>query len=63
MSQLEREHLQRPERVHLGAFVDRDLAARLAELARAEDRSVSSEIRRAVTAHLERAEKTGRGAG
>lgn len=32
----------------------RDLAARLAELARANERSVSGEIRIAVTEHLER---------
>jgi predicted transcriptional regulator len=54
MKQLEAENLQEQDRVHLAAYVDRDLAAQLAELAREHDRSLSAEIRRAVTEHLTR---------
>jgi hypothetical protein len=59
MSQLEQENLQDRGRVHLGALVDRDLALRLAILARERDRSVSAEVRLAVGEHLERAETNG----
>jgi hypothetical protein len=51
---IDQEYLQRPERVHLGAQVDRELAVELARLARANSRSTSAELRRAVAAHLER---------
>ncbi len=54
MSQLEREHLQRRERVYLGAYVDREQRERLHEAARARDRSMSSIVRRALDAELER---------
>ena len=53
MKQLEAEGLQL-ERVHLGAYVDREVAERLAEVARSHDRSTSAELRRAVAAHVER---------
>jgi predicted transcriptional regulator len=53
LKQLEPDDLQ-PERVHLGAFVDRQFAERLTALAREQDRSVSSVIRCAIVAHLER---------
>jgi Ribbon-helix-helix protein, copG family len=42
------------DRVHIGAFVDRRQADELARLARERDRSVSSIIRRALAAELER---------
>lgn len=45
------------EKTIVSAQFPRDLAVRLTELARAHDRSVSGEIRRAVIAHLERAER------
>jgi predicted transcriptional regulator len=42
------------ERVHVGAFVDREQRRQLVELAREEDRSVSAVVRRALQAELER---------
>jgi predicted transcriptional regulator len=44
------------ERVHVGAFVDREQRRQLVELAREEDRSVSAVVRRALQAELERQE-------
>jgi hypothetical protein len=43
---------QQLERVSLGAYVDPELRAAVAERARLEDRSVSSLIRSAVTRYL-----------
>jgi hypothetical protein len=43
-----------PARVPLGAFVDRTQHEQLHELARAQDRSMSSIVRTALTEHLER---------
>lgn len=42
------------ERVHVGAFVDPEQRQQLVELARRQDRSVSSVLRQAVAAELER---------
>ena len=42
------------ERVHVGAFVDRDQRAQLVELASRDDRSVSSVIRQALSNHVRR---------
>jgi hypothetical protein len=42
------------ERVSISAFVDPDDHERLAERARAEDRSVSAELRLAIREHLKR---------
>jgi predicted transcriptional regulator len=53
MSQLAQEK-RRPERVPLGAFVDRRQHEALAELARREDRSLSSVVRQAIGSYLER---------
>ena len=47
----EKEHR---ERVHVGAFVDREQQQKLVKLARKRDRSVSSIVRRALAAELER---------
>ncbi len=44
--------LDLPTRI-VSAAVPPDMAARLAELARQNDRSISGEIRRALAAHLE----------
>jgi hypothetical protein len=44
----------RGERVHLGAYVDPEQRQSLAELARQRDRSVSAELRLALSSHLER---------
>jgi post-segregation antitoxin (ccd killing protein) len=44
------------ERVHVGAFVDREQRRQLVEHARREDRSVSAVVRRALQAELERQE-------
>jgi hypothetical protein len=52
MSQLDQE--SRPSRVHVGAFVDRDQQQKLVELARREDRSVSSVIRQALASYVRR---------
>ena len=43
------------ERTHIGAYVDAEQRRQLVELARRDDRSVSSVIRQALTAHVERA--------
>ena len=43
-----------PERVPLGAYVDREQKAAVRELAQRSDRSVSSIVRRALTRELER---------
>lgn len=40
------------ERVHVGAFVDREQRQQLIEVARREDRSVSSVIRQALAEHV-----------
>lgn len=48
------EQNQQVDRVPLSAFVDRDQRDKLAERARREDRSVSSLVRAAVAAELER---------
>lgn len=42
------------ERVNVSAFVDRDHREQLGELARAEDRSMSAIVRRALEAELAR---------
>ncbi len=47
--------LERPTTI-ISAAVTADLAARLGKLARANDRSLSAEIRRAIVAHLLREE-------
>ena len=50
-------------RVHVGAFVDRDQRDEIFELAARRDRSVSSIVRRALQAELERdREQTNQGA-
>jgi predicted transcriptional regulator len=41
-------------RVHIGAFVDPEQRRQLVELARQEDRSVSSVIRQALASHVRR---------
>jgi hypothetical protein len=43
---------KRPKRVPLGAFVDREQHEALAELARREDRSLSSVVRQALGNYL-----------
>ena len=42
------------ERTHIGAYVEAEQRQQLIELARREDRSVSSVIRQALKAHVER---------
>jgi post-segregation antitoxin (ccd killing protein) len=42
------------ERVHVGAFVDPEQRQQLVELARRQDRSVSSVLRQAIATELER---------
>ena len=42
------------ERVHIGAFVDRQTRQQLSERARQEDRSMSAVIRKALEAELQR---------
>ena len=42
------------ERQHIGAFIEAEQRQRLIELARRDDRSVSSVIRQALKAHVER---------
>jgi predicted transcriptional regulator len=42
------------ERAHVGAYVDAEQRRQLIELARRDDRSVSSVIRQALRAHVER---------
>jgi post-segregation antitoxin (ccd killing protein) len=44
------------KRVALGAFIDVDQRRQLVELAKAEDRSVSAVVRRALAAELDRHE-------
>ena len=53
MSQAAQENENRG-RVHVEAFVDREQRNQLVELARKRDRSVSSIVRRALSAELER---------
>ena len=53
MSQVAQENEHR-SRVHVGAFVDREQRQQLVELARKRDLSVSSIVRRALAAELER---------
>jgi predicted transcriptional regulator len=43
-----------PERVHVNAFVDKDVRDALERLARANDRSLSAELRLALREHVER---------
>jgi predicted transcriptional regulator len=50
----------REDKRHIGAYLDLARARRLVELARREDRSVSSVIRRAIEAELERADGDGK---
>jgi Ribbon-helix-helix protein, copG family len=50
--------VRKPDRVHIGAYVDRGQADELARLARERDRSVSSIIRRAWTAELQKGQGT-----
>jgi len=45
--------IQREERVHLGVLVEREQQQALKELARRNDRSVSSVVRQAVTKYLQ----------
>lgn len=45
---------QTEDRAHVNAWLDPELHRRLVELARLEDRSVSSVIRRALREHVER---------
>jgi predicted transcriptional regulator len=42
------------ERTHIGAYVEAEQRQQLIELARRDDRSVSSVIRQALKAHVER---------
>ena len=42
------------ERQHIGAFIEAEQRQQLIELARRDDRSVSSVIRQALKAHVER---------
>jgi predicted transcriptional regulator len=42
------------ERTHIGAYVEAEQRRQLIELARSQDRSVSSVIRQALKAHVER---------
>jgi predicted transcriptional regulator len=49
------------ERTHIGAYVDAEQRRQLIELARRDDRSVSSIIRQALKAHVER-EQSGKDA-
>ena len=42
------------KRIPLGAFIDREQHAKLVEVARREDRSISAVVRRALSAELER---------
>jgi predicted transcriptional regulator len=53
MSQLEQEKLQ-PQRVHLGALVDREQRDQLVRLAQEADRSVSATVRLALAGYLNR---------
>jgi hypothetical protein len=53
MSQLEQEKLQ-PQRVHLGALVDREQRDELVRRAQQEDRSVSATVRLALAGYLNR---------
>ncbi len=50
---------QTTEKTMIAARIPRDVSMRLAELARREDRSVSSIVRRAVAAELERESSPG----
>ena len=59
MSQLEEK--RRPQRVPLGAFVDREQHDALARLAAREDRSMSSVVRQALSSYLEQASADGGG--
>ena len=52
MSQLARKRSE--GRIHVGAFVDPEHRQQLVELARKRDRSMSSIVRRALAAELER---------
>ncbi len=54
MSQIAQDPGPSRERVHVGAFVDREQHRQLVKLARAEDRSVSAVVRRALQAEIER---------
>jgi hypothetical protein len=44
-----------PERVHLNAYVDADVRDELERLARANERSLSAEVRLGLRAYVERA--------
>jgi post-segregation antitoxin (ccd killing protein) len=57
MSQLEREHLQRPGQAHIGAFVPAELRQQLVERAKGNDESVSRLIRRALSNELKRTDE------
>ena len=45
---------QMAERTHIGAYIEAEQRRQLVELARRDDRSVSSVIRQALKAHVER---------
>jgi hypothetical protein len=56
MTQSAQEEISR-QRVHIGAFVDREQRRQLVELAKREDRSVSSVIRQALATYVQRKDK------
>lgn len=47
---------QKPKRVHVGAYVDREQLELLQAIARRDDRSVSAVLRLALAQHLEHKE-------
>jgi hypothetical protein len=59
MSQLEREKLQ-PQRVHIGAFVDREQRDELVRRSHQEDRTVSAIVRLALAGYLSNRELKGK---
>ena len=46
------------QREHVNAFIDRDVRLELERLARANERSLSAEIRLALRAHVQREDET-----
>jgi Ribbon-helix-helix protein, copG family len=53
MSQSAQEEISR-QRVHIGAFIDSETRRQIVELARRDDRSVSSVIRQALASYVRR---------
>lgn len=47
------------ERAHINAFIDEPARRELERMARENDRSLSAEIRRAITAHVQREASSG----